>query len=229
MATRCVQCTRNSLLPPLCRTMLFWVVIGCSSVGKPCRTPPLISPPALLALVIDLHLPLINVVIQTQTQMLWMSMLNPVRLRPRKVSLFHPFLDLRTHILPAPARSCVCDEPLVCRCPSTSGSQLSTAFMTPLTLLTLLRDILLGHHVTRSRISVFHADLSTIQRSLDLHAVPHASMTLVQCRRALLHHIASGACTDYQVDAVSSPRPDRTACRALSQDFKCAAECPKLF
>jgi hypothetical protein len=99
--------------------------------------------------------------------------------------------------------------------------------MTPLTSLTLLRDILLGHHVTRSRISVFHADLSTIQRSLDLHAVPHATMTLVQCRRALLHHIATGACADYQVDAVSSPRPDRTACRALSQDFKCAAEMSK--
>ncbi|KAJ7311664.1 hypothetical protein DFH08DRAFT_973762 [Mycena albidolilacea] len=64
--------------------MLFWVVIGFSSVGKLCRTPPLISPPAPLALVIDLHLLLISVVIQTQTQVLWMSMLNPVRLRPRK-------------------------------------------------------------------------------------------------------------------------------------------------
>ncbi|KAJ7870182.1 hypothetical protein B0H14DRAFT_3132159 [Mycena olivaceomarginata] len=41
--------------------------------------------------------------------------------------------------------------------------------------------------------------------------IPHASMTWVQCRRALLHHIAT----------------DRTACRALSQDFKCAAEMSK--
>ncbi|KAJ7836888.1 hypothetical protein B0H14DRAFT_3141615 [Mycena olivaceomarginata] len=38
---------------------------------------------------------------------------------------------------------------------------------------------------------------------------------------------SQSACADYQVDAVSSPRPDRTACRALSQDFNCAAEMSK--
>lgn len=72
--------------------------------------------------------------------------------------------------------------------------------MTPLTSLTLLRDILLGHHVTRSRISVFHADLSTIQRSLDLHAVPHATLQISrQCPRhqarsfETLHSAGGGA------------------------------------
>ncbi|KAJ7466539.1 hypothetical protein FB451DRAFT_1561199 [Mycena latifolia] len=44
----------------------------------------------------------------------------------------------------SPRRSCVSDEPLVCRCPSTSGSRLSAT--TPMTSLTLLHDILLGHH-----------------------------------------------------------------------------------
>jgi hypothetical protein len=53
------------------------------------------------------------------------------------------------------------------------------------------------HHATFSHISVFHADLQTIQKSLELHAIPHADMNLVQCGRVLLHHLASGACADY--------------------------------
>jgi hypothetical protein len=137
--------------------------------------------------------------------------------------LLLPFSSRQLTFLPAPARRCVCDEPLVCRCPSTSGFLPSAASLTSMTSFDLLRDILLGHHVTRSRISLFHADLSTIQRSLDLHAIPHAAMTLVQCRWTLPHHIATGACTDYAVDTSSSPRPDRSACRALSRDFESAA------
>ncbi|KAJ6612472.1 hypothetical protein B0H10DRAFT_1952274 [Mycena sp. CBHHK59/15] len=52
-------------------------------------------------------------------------------------------------------------------------------------------------------------------------------MTLVQCRRVLLHHLATGACADHAVDASSSPRPDRSACHALSQDFESAADIAK--
>ncbi|KAJ7822190.1 hypothetical protein B0H14DRAFT_2598709 [Mycena olivaceomarginata] len=88
----------------------------------------------------------------------------------------------------------------------------------------IIRDILLGHHVSRSRISVFHSDLHTIQRSLDLNAIPHANMTLVQCRHALLHHITTGACADHTVDAGIAPRPDRSACCVLCQDFESAAD-----
>ena len=68
-------------------------------------------------------------------------------------------------------------------------------------ILTLLRDILLGHHVALSRISVFHPDLSTIQRSLDLHN----GLSLIQCRRLLLHDITTGACADHVMDASLSP------------------------
>jgi hypothetical protein len=64
------------------------------------------------------------------------------------------------------------------------------------TSLNLLRDILLGHHITCSHISIFHADLPTIQQSLDLHAIPRAGLTPIQCRR-LLHHITTEACADY--------------------------------
>lgn len=97
--------------------------------------------------------------------------------------------------------------------------------MTNMTLLKLLRDIFLGHHATRSRISVFHADLPTIQRSLGLHAIPYAGLTLIQCRRVLLHHIVTGAWAGYLVDAAVSPQPDCSACHALSQDFSSAAAC----
>jgi hypothetical protein len=64
-----------------------------------------------------------------------------------------------------------------------------SASVTLMTFSMIIRNILLGHCVTRSCISVFHSDLHTIQRSLDLHAIPHANMTLVQCWHALLHHI----------------------------------------
>jgi hypothetical protein len=99
--------------------------------------------------------------------------------------------------------------------------------MNTMTSLNLLRDILLGHHVTCSRIFVFHADLPTIQRSLELHAIPHAGLTLVQCRRLLLHHITTGACANHAVDALLSPHPDRSTCRVLCQDFESAVDLSK--
>lgn len=90
--------------------------------------------------------------------------------------------------------------------------------------LNILRDIFLGHHSTRSRISVFHADLPTIKIALELHAIPHNDMTLIECRHALLHHIISGACADYEIDASISPRPQRATCRSISHDFPCAVD-----
>ncbi|KAJ6605893.1 hypothetical protein B0H10DRAFT_2075484 [Mycena sp. CBHHK59/15] len=67
--------------------------------------------------------------------------------------------------------------------------------------LPILRDIFLGHHATRSRISIFHSDLPTIKTALELHSIPSHNMSLIECRRALLHHILSGACADYENDA----------------------------
>ncbi|KAK7029247.1 hypothetical protein R3P38DRAFT_2524753, partial [Favolaschia claudopus] len=58
----------------------------------------------------------------------------------------------------------------------------------------IIHDIFLGHHSTRARTSVFHADLTVIQHSLTLHGIPHQDMTLIQCRRALIHHIITGTC-----------------------------------
>jgi hypothetical protein len=102
--------------------------------------------------------------------------------------------------VPGPGCSCACDEPMVCCCSSTSGFRPPDAFTTSMTSLNLLHDIFLGHHSTCSRISI------------------------MQCRRILLHHIATGACVDYVVDASVSPRPDHSAFRALSHDVESAAE-----
>lgn len=88
----------------------------------------------------------------------------------------------------------------------------------------ILRDIFLGHHSTRSRTSIFHADLPAIKHALDLHAIPHNDMTLIECRRALLHHIISGSCADYAIDASSHPRPQRTGCRCIAHDFESAKD-----
>jgi hypothetical protein len=49
-------------------------------------------------------------------------------------------------------------------------------------------------------------------------------MTLIDCRRALLHHIVSGDCANYAVDATAYPRPQRTACHCIAQDFHSAAD-----
>ena len=59
--------------------------------------------------------------------------------------------------------------------------------------LNIIRDIFLGHHTTRSRTSVFHADLPAIQHALALHGIHHHDMPLIDCRHALIHHIITGA------------------------------------
>lgn len=127
---------------------------------------------------------------------------------------------------------CVCNDPLICRCPSTSASMLSDVPMLSdvsmlsdvpmpaMTSMNIIRDIFFGHRVAHSHISVFHTDLPTIQRALLLHAIPHTNPNLIQCCCVLIHHIATGACADHAVDAATSPRPDRSACRALCQDFE---------
>jgi hypothetical protein len=93
-----------------------------------------------------------------------------------------------------------------------------------MTSLNLIRDIFFTYHTKLSRISVFHADLPTIQRALDLHTIPHSDMNLVQCRRVLIHHIVAGACADYDVDASLTSPPDHSACCALCQDFNSPAD-----
>ncbi|KAK6988531.1 hypothetical protein R3P38DRAFT_3443898, partial [Favolaschia claudopus] len=79
----------------------------------------------------------------------------------------------------------------------------------------IIHDIFLGHHSTRARTSVFHADLPSIQHALSLHGIPHQDMTLMQCRRALIHHIITGTCFDNPANhESSSPRPELATCRA---------------
>jgi hypothetical protein len=43
----------------------------------------------------------------------------------------------------------------------------------------------------------------------------------------LIHHIATGACADHTVDSFVFPRPDRSACRALCENFESAAQMSK--
>ncbi|KAJ7234431.1 hypothetical protein C8J57DRAFT_1531590 [Mycena rebaudengoi] len=124
------------------------------------------------------------------------------------------------HDLP-PASTCTCNNQGTC--PSTSTA-VHACMAPPATIsLNILRDIFTARHSTHSRISVFYSDLPTIHRALELHAIPHYEMTLIQCRHALIHHLATGACVDHQSDVLATARPDRSACHALAQDFKNAA------
>ena len=125
-----------------------------------------------------------------------------------------------------------CDGLQACHCASSSRSSPSpmtapSETTLSMTSLNIIRDILLARRMTGCRISVFHSDLDSIKKSLELHAIPTAGLSLTQCRRILLHHIATGACSDHSVDVSLSPRPDRSACRELCRDFDCAADMSK--
>ncbi|KAJ7871975.1 hypothetical protein B0H14DRAFT_2570483 [Mycena olivaceomarginata] len=55
-------------------------------------------------------------------------------------------------------------------------------------------------------------------------------MSLVQCRRALIHHIITGACFDNPSnggDASTSHRPELATCQAVSQGYPSAADVAK--
>ncbi|KAJ6531530.1 hypothetical protein DFH09DRAFT_1370526, partial [Mycena vulgaris] len=58
---------------------------------------------------------------------------------------------------------CACSEQSFCRCPSTSSIPMNNMSMNSLNI---IRDIFIGHHSTRSRISAFHTDLPVIQHAL---------------------------------------------------------------
>ncbi|KAJ6612624.1 hypothetical protein B0H10DRAFT_2436897, partial [Mycena sp. CBHHK59/15] len=89
----------------------------------------------------------------------------------------------------APAATEAIDTLPDCRPGSEASSSKTTIPSEPSTTsLNILRDILLGHHYTCSRISVFHADLPALKIALELHAIPHHNMSLIECRHALLHH-----------------------------------------
>jgi hypothetical protein len=79
---------------------------------------------------------------------------------------------------------CVCNDPLICQCPSTSASMLSDVpmlsdvsmlFALPMTSMNIIRDIFLSSCCTFSYIC------------------------LMQCHCVLVHHIATGVC--------AGPRP----------------------
>ena len=86
--------------------------------------------------------------------------------------------------------------------------------------MTLIQEVFPGHHVTRTRTSVFHTYLSSIQHALNLHGISHIDLPLLEARRVLIHHLASGDCANYKVDASATPRPDRSACRVFAKAFE---------
>jgi hypothetical protein len=75
-------------------------------------------------------------------------------------------------------------------------------------------------------ISVFHTDLAVIRHALALHDTAHQNMSLIQCRRALIHHIITGTCFDNlsnECDASRSHHPELATCHAVSQSYPSAA------
>ncbi|KAF8170541.1 hypothetical protein K438DRAFT_2024370, partial [Mycena galopus ATCC 62051] len=108
---------------------------------------------------------------------------------PQTVTTHFDFVDSDfQHVTDNPKvlSSCVCVDQHLCRCASTSAIPMNN---THIKSSNTIHDIFLGHHSTRARTSVFHADLTVIQHALVLHGIPHQNMSLVQCRRALIHHI----------------------------------------
>jgi hypothetical protein len=74
-------------------------------------------------------------------------------------------------ILPAAGHSCICDEPLVCRCASTSASETTAILMTHMTSMNYLLIYCLDA-MAHSRISVFHASLRVARHPTGLPIIP---------------------------------------------------------
>ncbi|KAJ7813280.1 hypothetical protein B0H14DRAFT_2854305, partial [Mycena olivaceomarginata] len=132
---------------------------------------------------------------------------------PSSSSLFDASPVLPAAVMESPCLDdCVCIDQSACRCPSTSHNMLNNV---PLNATNIIRDIFLGHHATRVRTSVFHADLPALQHALALHGIPYADMNLSQCRHALIHHIITGTCFENPSNArdASSMRHELAACR----------------
>jgi hypothetical protein len=90
-----------------------------------------------------------------------------------------------------------------------------------MTSFNIIRDILFGCHTTRSRVSVFHSDLPSLERSVELHTILTSGMSLTHCRRVLLHR----GCMESRSTTLFSERFDQLSgdCRegGLNEDYHC--------
>ena len=91
----------------------------------------------------------------------------------------------------------------------------------------LLQDILLKKKITGVRASVFTTEISQLQSILRLHGFSYLPDTVRQCKIVILQHLLNGDCMRYDHlchSTGNTPRPDRTACRALSSGFSDAPD-----
>jgi len=86
----------------------------------------------------------------------------------------------------------------------------------------LLQDILLKKKITGVCALVFTNEISQLQSILRLHGFSYVPDTVRQCKIVILQHLLNGDCMRYDHlchSTGNAPRPDRTACRALSGRF----------
>jgi hypothetical protein len=88
--------------------------------------------------------------------------------------------------------------------------------------LILLKDVLLRRFRTGVRASIFSDDPSQLQSILKIHGLSHGPSTIRQSKIMILQHLLNGDCMRYGHlchNTEDTPRPDCTACRALSAGF----------
>jgi hypothetical protein len=89
-----------------------------------------------------------------------------------------------------------------------------------------LMDIFLSDRCSGAFTSVFSNDIGSLQNALACHDIDSCGLSIEQCRHALLYHLLSGACVNYNMDANQRGRrrPDRATCRNFSVGIKSADE-----
>jgi hypothetical protein len=129
-------------------------------------------------------------------------------------------MHLAASYLPSGSFSCLFQDPSAPVCASTSNVVHGHVPKPPTSSCNIHRNIFTAHYCTHSRISVFHSDLPTMKIALTLHTIPHSDMNLLQCRRALIHPLVSGACFEHKLDAHPNSKIERSTCAVIVEELE---------
>ncbi|KAJ7211753.1 hypothetical protein GGX14DRAFT_394071 [Mycena pura] len=81
--------------------------------------------------------------------------------------------------------------------------------------LSILYDNFFAFNKSRSRTSIFDANLRKIHHLMALHGLRNSPENIVECRRILISHLLTGACAEFNIHGPNGPH---SACRKVCED-----------
>ncbi|KAJ7902728.1 hypothetical protein B0H14DRAFT_2555226 [Mycena olivaceomarginata] len=104
-------------------------------------------------------------------------------------------MDVDGQVLSGGSFSCLFQDPSASVCASASNAVHGHVPEPPTSSRNTLRDIFTAHYCTHS-------------------------LNLLQCRRALIHHLVSGASFEHKLDAHPNSKIDRSTCAVIAEEFE---------